>query len=154
MSDFFWERNTLNKNMAQRDKETRKFEEMNPFTEKVGAGKAIDASSDDSDIIYWDPDAGIVSMEEVRLPAAAAAKPSRAIEDEEPHSAKPAVKAKPVPVPSAPRKHASAGFNIEELAREIDSMDLSSSAGLTVSPIRKDEDFLSVLDDDQLNLID
>ena len=139
--------------MAQQEKEHRKFEEMNPFTEKVGVGKAIDASSDNSDIIYWDPDEGTVSFEDLR-PLEASVKSTLVLHDEEPGFVEPAPVAKPAVKSVSPKKVKSAGFNIEDLAREIDSLDLSSSAGFTIAPSNKDEDFLSVLDDEQLNLID
>lgn len=121
--------------MAEREKKSL-FEEVNPFPEKVGV-----PASDDSDVIYWDPDDRKISgsLEEVRPVSAGSSAASRQIVDEL--------------VPGRDRisvRPREAGSAVEELARDIDSLELPSSASAAVGH----DDFLSVLDDHSLNLID
>lgn len=121
--------------MAEREKNSS-FEEVNPFPEKVSA-----STSDDSDVIYWDPDDRNFSgsLEETRPVSAGGSTASRPIVDE-------AVSGKDR-ISVRPRE---AGSPVEELARDIDSLELPSAGSLSGGH----DDFLSVLDDHSLNLID
>ena len=130
--------------MSEKDTHTTEFEEVNTFPEKVG-GEGV--PSDDSDVIFWDPDADTIArsskLEEQRsVPENKVS--SFPINDEVPQK-----KTMEKSLPDQPQGIRS---DFESLALDIDSMD--RPAGEDGLLAHSDDDFLSVLDDDQLNMID
>jgi hypothetical protein len=128
--------------MGEHDKKSSTFEEVNPFPEQAGGNASTD---DDSDVIYWDPDdkkPARVTYEDVR-PVSASADISKPIVDDTSSLKKTGEK-----ISVRPR---SGGSEFEDMARDIDSLELPSGGEKLSGDT---DDFLSVLDDNRLNMID
>jgi hypothetical protein len=129
--------------MVSQDKDIRKFEEVNSFSEKIADG--VVHVDDDSDVIVWDPDDGIIPTQKNTYdeiaPLTSVPRRTEVIVDEVP-SLQPPFQNDSVKVGLS---------DIEDLALEIDAMELPKNQSETS---QAKDDFLAALDDEQVNFID